>query len=156
MDDCRFDNWTRMVAEQTDRRSAVKGIAGGVAALAALARAQVGLAQDADVILEANCKGSGGKCKNNRDCCSKNCKKGKCECSGQGKSCKRDQGCCSGRCNGSKCDCGSQGDLCKNDGDCCSRNCKNNHCKCVKQGDRCKSNKDCCSKSCNTKGFCDR
>ena len=35
MDNCRFDNLTRVIAERADRRTAVKRFAGGIAALAA-------------------------------------------------------------------------------------------------------------------------
>jgi hypothetical protein len=154
VDDCRFDNWTRLVAT-SDRRTAVRGIAGSMAALALLARANLGLAEDT-VVLEANCKGTGGKCKQNKQCCSKKCnKKGKCVCAGAGAGCKRDNGCCSGKCKGTQCVCGDKGDLCKNDSDCCSKDCANGHCRCVKQGNRCNDNKVCCSGSCNSSGFCD-
>lgn len=160
MDDCRFDNWTRMVSEQTDRRTAVKGLAGGAAALLTLARAQLGLAQEADVTIEANCKGSDAKCNKDKECCSKKCKKhkkgrkGKCVCAGSGAGCKRDQGCCSGKCKDGKCRCGDKGDICKNNGDCCSKICSSGKCGCIKQGDRCNTNDQCCSGKCNSSGFC--
>ena len=160
MDDCRFDNWTRMVSGQTDRRKAVTGIAGGVAALLALARAELGIAQDADVTIENNCKGSDAKCRKNKECCSKKCQKkrrgrqGKCVCAGVDQGCKRDQGCCSGKCNGTQCVCGDQGDRCRKDGDCCSNVCSDQRCRCIRQGDRCNRSNECCSGRCNSSGFC--
>ena len=63
MDDCRFDNWTRMVAGKSDRRTAVEGLAGGAAALLTLARAELGIAQESDVALEAECRVNGAKCR---------------------------------------------------------------------------------------------
>lgn len=155
MDDCRFDNWTRLFAGEATRRTAVKGLTGGAAAVALLARAQLGLAQEGDdVALEANCRGNGAKCSANRNCCSKKCnKKGKCVCAGQGAACKRDNGCCSGVCRDTQCKCGDKGDFCQNDADCCSRICREGNCRCAKQGDRCKDNNACCSNSCSG-GFC--
>jgi hypothetical protein len=163
VDDCRFDNWTRTLVERSDRRAAVKGLAGGAAALLALARAELGLAQDADVALEKNCKGSDAKCNKDKECCSKKCKKkkrgrkGKCVCAGVNQGCKRDQGCCSGKCNGTQCVCGEKGDFCRKKADCCSNICSNQKCRCIKQGDRCDTNvtgKQCCSGKCNSNGFC--
>jgi hypothetical protein len=166
MDDCRFDNWTRLIGGETDRRSAVKGFAGGVAALLTMARAELGLAQDADLVVEAkNCKATNGKCQKDNDCCSLNCKlkkkkkknkkeKGTCKCSGQGNRCKRDSGCCNGVCRSGTCDCGEEDDFCSDDGDCCSRKCENGSCRCGRQGDRCNDNRACCSNSCNGNGFC--
>lgn len=153
MDDCRFDNWTRMFGEEADRRTAVKGVAGGAAALLTLAKAQLGLAQEADVTLDANCKGNNSKCSKDKDCCSKKCKKGKCKCAGAGAGCKRDNGCCSGTCRSGKCECGNKGDRCNNDSDCCSKNCRDGKCKCIRGGDRCDENKQCCSNRCSG-GFC--
>ena len=45
MDDCRFDNWTRKIGKLQDRRTALRDLAGAGVALAALARADLGLAQ---------------------------------------------------------------------------------------------------------------
>ncbi|MGH2618366.1 MAG: hypothetical protein ACRDJC_24310 [Thermomicrobiales bacterium] len=161
MDDCRFDNWTRTLVEKADRRTAVKGLAGGAAALLTLARAELGLAQSGDVTIEDNCKGNNAKCRKDKECCSKKCKKkgrkgrdGKCECAGAGQGCKRDQGCCSGKCQGTQCVCGDKGDRCRNDRDCCSNVCRDGNCRCVRQGDRCNRNNECCSNSCSSSGFC--
>lgn len=163
MDDCRFDNWTRMVSGQADRRSAVKGLAGGAAALLTLAKVELGIAQDADVVIENNCKGSDAKCRKDKECCSKQCKKkrrgrqGRCVCASVDQGCKRDQGCCSGRCNGTQCECGGKSDPCRKNGDCCSNICTNQKCECIKQGNRCDttvSGRQCCSGRCNSNGFC--
>lgn len=161
MDDCRFDNWTRMISGQTNRRAVVSGLAGGAAALLTLVRAELGIAQDADVAIEANCKGNDAKCSKDKECCSKKCRKkgrrgrnGKCECAGAGQGCKRDQGCCSGKCNGTQCVCGDKGDFCRKDGDCCSNVCASGRCNCIKQGNRCNRGVECCSGICNSSGFC--
>lgn len=161
MDDCRFDNWTRMVSGQANRRTAVKGFAGGLAALATLARAELGIAQSADVTLEGNnCKANDDQCRGDNECCSKKCKKkrkarkGKCVCAGAGAGCLRDQGCCSGKCNGTQCVCSNKDDICRNDSDCCSKICLNQKCGCVKQGNRCNAGNECCSGTCNGNGFC--
>jgi hypothetical protein len=158
MDDCRFDNWTRSIAGESTRRSAIKKLTAGAAALFTLARAELGIAQAADVTLEANCKGNNEKCKRDKECCSKKCKRGKCKCAGQGASCKRDKGCCSGVCRNSgggsgKCQCGDKGDFCNNNSDCCSKVCRDNNCRCIRGGDRCSENKECCSRRCSS-GFC--
>jgi len=160
MDDCRFDNWTRMVAGTSDRRTAVMRFAGGAAALLTLARAELGIAQASDVALEADCRVNDAKCKKDKDCCSFKCKKrrrdrkGKCKCAGQGARCQRDRGCCSGICRSGNCDCGDKGDLCSNDADCCSRRCENKACRCAQRNDRCDNNRACCSGTCGSDGFC--
>ena len=154
MDDCRFDNWTRSIAGESTRRSAIKQLAGGGAALLTLARAELGLAQDGTVDLEANCRGNGAKCNKKKDCCSKKCKNGKCRCAGAKAPCKRDKGCCSGVCRSGKCECGDKGDLCNNNSDCCSKVCRDGKCRCIRGGDRCNDNKECCSKRCSG-GFCE-
>jgi hypothetical protein len=154
VDDCRFDNWTRAIAGESTRRSAIKHLAGGAAALLTLARAELGLAQDGSVDLEANCNGNGAKCRKDKACCSKKCQKGKCVCAGNNASCKRDKGCCSGVCRSGKCECGDKGDLCNNNSDCCSKVCRDGHCRCIRGGDRCNENKECCSRRCSG-GFCE-
>ena len=162
MDDCRFDNWTRMVAGKSDRRTAVMGLAGGAAALLTLVRAELGIAQESGVDLEADCQVNGSKCRKDGNCCSFKCQKkgrrgrrrGKCVCAGQGANCKADRGCCSGLCRSGNCDCGDKGDLCSNDADCCSHRCENGACRCAQRNDRCDSNRGCCSGSCGADGFC--
>jgi hypothetical protein len=154
LDDCRFDNLTRIMAGESDRRTTVRKLAAGAAALAMLARAELGLAEGADVALEANCKGNNAKCKKDKDCCSKKCtNKGKCQCAGNNAPCKRDNGCCSGTCKSGKCECGDKGDYCKNNSDCCSKTCRDHKCRCIKGGNRCGENKECCSRKCSN-GFC--
>jgi hypothetical protein len=44
MDDCRFENWMRIAAGKSDRRTAVLGLAGGAPAALTLARAELGIA----------------------------------------------------------------------------------------------------------------
>ena len=154
MDDCRFDNWTRMFAGETTRRRAVKGLAGSAAALALLARAELGLTQEGEVSIEANCRGNGAKCSKNQNCCSKKCKRGKCKCAGAKEGCKRDKGCCSGVCRDGRCQCGDRGDFCNNNSDCCSNTCRSGKCECVGSGDRCNANRECCGSSTCSGGFC--
>jgi hypothetical protein len=165
MDDCRFDNWTRMVAGTSDRRTAVAGLAGGAAALLSLARAELGIAQEGDIALEADCRVNGARCRRDGNCCSLKCqvrgrrnrrrrRRGKCVCAGQGANCQRDRGCCSGICRSGNCDCGNKGDFCSNDADCCSRRCESGACRCAQRNDRCDNNRACCSGSCGTDGFC--
>ena len=169
MDDCRFDNWTRMVAGKRDRRTTVMGIAGGAAALLTLARAELGIAQESDVDLEAECRDNGERCRRDSNCCSVNCKvrrrrggrgrtrrsrRGRCQCAQQGDRCKRDIGCCSGICRTGNCDCGLQGEFCSSDNDCCSNNCSGQKCQCVKRGDRCTGDRECCGNNRCNGGFC--
>jgi hypothetical protein len=142
MDECRFDNWTRMLGALQDRRAAVKELAAAGAALVAPARADLGLAQEGDVIAEG-CRGGGVSCRRNNQCCSGKCnrkrrkkrnrndrdKKGRrrddgvCKCLGNGKSCRKDAACCKGRCDpdSRRCRCIPRNDLCEQDGDCCGR-----------------------------------
>ena len=60
MDDCRFDNWTRMLGALQDRRAALKEMVAAGVALVALARADLGLAQD-EALIEG-CGLSGDPC----------------------------------------------------------------------------------------------
>lgn len=110
MDDVRFDDLSRSIGEQTDRRGMLKAAAGGTLALlgvGALGRA----AAAQDVSAESN-GFDGDKCKNNNDC-----KKGL-KCKGNGR-CEYKKGCG-----------GKKGDACKNNGDCCGKlRCKNKKCK---------------------------
>ena len=117
MDSNRFDNISRRIGEQSDRRGMLKTAAGGaLALLGATTLSRVALGQD--VQAEAGFK--------NQNCNSdKNCKKGlfcndngKCEyvkkCGGKGgDACKKSNDCCKGfRCN---------------DNDKCKRKKKNNN-----------------------------
>jgi hypothetical protein len=161
LDNCRFDYRTRSVAGTSDRRTAVKGLAGAAAALLSLAQAGLGLAQNA----ERTCKVNDASCTRDNDCCSFKCKvrnkrrnnrrnRGTCKRAGEGQRCQRDNGCCSGVCRNTQCRCGDKGDFCNNDSDCCSRICQNNNCRCARSGDRCRDSRDCCSGICGSDGFC--
>jgi hypothetical protein len=147
MDDCRFDNWTRMIGKLQDRRAALKDLAGAGVALVALARADLGFAQEKGVLIEG-CRLSGDPCSRNSQCCSDICKgrkrkqrngkgengnrrrnrdTGTCECRGSGKNCRQDAACCEGRCdpNEGVCRCVGANGACNVDNDCCgSRICQ--------------------------------
>ena len=110
MDAGQFDDLTRSVGEQPDRRGMLKAtIAGalGLLGLGALSEDALGKGFD------------GQKCKKN-----KNCKTGL-KCKGSKKKRKKNKGRC--RYNGG---CGKTGDACRNNADCCgSRKCRNNNCR---------------------------
>ena len=72
MDDCRFDNWTRMLGALQDRRAALKEMAAAALALTALARADLGFAQEEDALVEG-CRLSGDECSRKSQCCSNIC-----------------------------------------------------------------------------------
>jgi hypothetical protein len=161
MDNCRFDNWTRIIAAQTDRRTAVKGFAGGIAALATLARVELGFAQDGDVGVEVKCNVNGQQCKNASQCCSLRCKKrrrrdsrGNCKAALAGQPCKADIGCEKGVCRNGACVCGTTNDFCTTNDDCCSNNCLSGKCKCIGENDRCGSGGNCCGSTTCKNGFC--
>lgn len=151
MDECRFDNLTRMMAGLKDRRAALRDMTGAGLALVSLAKADLGLAAEEDVLVEG-CRLSGEKCDKNQQCCSGDCrgakkkknkkdgKKGKrregeCRCLGEGDNCSKDSACCRGYCN-------------PNDG----------RCRCIPDNSRCDRDQDCCRGSCqrdkNGIGFC--
>lgn len=154
MDDCRFDNLTRMLGRVRDRRTAIKDVAAASTALISLARADLGLAAEDDVLIEG-CRLTGERCKRNNNCCSNKCHRkrrkkkkhrndggnnnrrqkdkkgdGTCQCLGNGKSCSKDAACCKGHCdvNERKCRCVPANDRCNKDQDCCSKR------KCVDDG----------------------
>lgn len=133
MDDCRFDNWTRMLGGLRDRRTAFKEVAGAGIALISLARADLGLAEEDDVLTEG-CRLTGERCKRNNNCCSNKCKKGKkrgknnkgekeCRCLKNGRKCKKDAACCKGHCdrNTRKCTCTPANDTCSSHSQCCGK-----------------------------------
>ena len=153
MDDCRFDNWTRMLGALQDRRAALKEVAAAGAALVALARADLGFAQSDDALIEG-CRLSGDPCSRKGQCCSGICHgrkrrrrhdkrddnnhhhrrrerdSGTCGCRSNGKSCSRDAACCGGRCdpNDNVCRCVGANGVCNTDSDCCgSRICKSDN-----------------------------
>ena len=72
MDECRFDNWTRLLGGLQDRRAALRELVGAGAALVALARADLGFAAEDDVLIEG-CRLSGEGCSRNKQCCSNKC-----------------------------------------------------------------------------------
>ncbi|MCC7022927.1 MAG: hypothetical protein IT338_08875 [Thermomicrobiales bacterium] len=141
MDDCRFDNLTRMLGGLQDRRSALRTLTGAGAALISLARADLGLAADDDVLIEG-CRLTGERCKRNNNCCSGVCKgrkkhdkngkkkrEGECKCLGNGKKCKKDAACCKGFCDpkDNRCRCVGSNQTCNKDSDCCgNRKCVSN------------------------------
>jgi hypothetical protein len=121
MDDRQFDDMTRVVGMQADRRGLVKAAAGGVLGLVGLsALADRVLAED--VVAEAKCK-KDKDCSGNKVCDNKKCVE-----------CKSDRNC-------------SGGSVCKQNK--CVRKCNNNNdCKknefCVKKECvECKSDRDC-------------
>lgn len=142
MDECRFDNLTRMMAGLKDRRAALRDMTGAGLALVSLAKADLGLAAEDDVLVEG-CRLSGEKCDKDHQCCSGDCKgskkkkkkdkngkkrkrkEGKCRCRSEGSSCNKDSACCRGYCN-------------KNDG----------RCRCVPDNGACNRNQDCCKGTC--------
>jgi hypothetical protein len=152
MDECRFDNWTRMLGAIQDRRTALKDVVAAGAALVSLARLDLGLAQEDEVTIEG-CRLTGNRCDRNKQCCSNKCNRkrrkrrkhkdgdhkrrrrrstGTCGCLGNGKKCRKDAACCKGRCdvNDRRCRCVPANDLCNKDSDCCGRrNCRQGVCK---------------------------
>ncbi len=109
MDTNRFDNISRQIGEQTDRRGMLKTAAGGTLALlgmGALSRAALGQ----DIEAEGGYKGQNCKkdanCKKGLTC---NISRGKCEykknCGGKkGDACKKNKDCCGGfQCKNKKC-----------------------------------------------------
>jgi hypothetical protein len=148
MDECRFDNWTKMFGGILDRRTALKQVAGAGVALMALARVELGLAQDEEVGIEG-CRLSGESCDRHKQCCSNKCKgrkrrrrrrneddrrrrrrredrSGTCRCLGNGANCNKDAACCRGRCdpNERRCRCVPPNDICTKDDDCCRGSCQ--------------------------------
>ena len=157
MDECRFDNWTRMLGALQDRRAAVRELAAAGAALVGLARLDLGLAQEDDVSIEG-CRLTGERCDRKKQCCSNKCNRkrkkkrnrndnnnnggnnrrrdrrgsGQCGCLGAGKKCRKDAACCKGRCdvNDRRCRCIPANDICNKNDDCCgNRVCTQGVCK---------------------------
>jgi hypothetical protein len=145
MDECRFDNLTRMMAGLKDRRAALRDMTGAGLALVSLAKADLGLAAADDVLVEG-CRLSGEKCDKDHQCCSGDCrggkkkkkkkndkngkknrrKEGECRCRGEGDSCSKDAACCRGYChpNDGRCRCIPDNTTCNRDQDCCRGTCK--------------------------------
>lgn len=151
---------TRMLGRLRDRRTALRDVAAAGLAVISLARADLGLAADDDVLLEG-CRFTGEHCKRNNNCCSNKCHRkrrkkkrknrdgggggnnrnrrrrdrkgdGTCQCLKHGKSCNKDAACCKGRCdpNERRCRCIPANDVCNRDEDCCSGR------RCVDRGGR--------------------
>lgn len=107
MDSNRFDALTRSLAGAADRRTALRGMAAGAAALAGLGIAARAGAQPA---AEGN-RGPGKKCNKNTQC-------------GRGLRCGND-----GKCEYKGRNCGRSGDTCDTTGQCCgSRTCRRGKC----------------------------
>ncbi|MFT4039821.1 MAG: hypothetical protein QM692_16710 [Thermomicrobiales bacterium] len=142
MDECRFDNWTRMLGGMIDRRTALRDMTGAGVALVTLAKADLGLAADDEVLIEG-CRLSGDKCDKGSQCCSGDCKgakkkkkkkngkkrpkkQGECRCKGEGDGCSKDSACCRGYCdkNEGRCRCTPDNSTCSKDQDCCRGTCK--------------------------------
>jgi hypothetical protein len=166
MDDCRFDNWTRMFSGIRDRRTALRDLTAAGAALVSLAGLDLGLVSAEDVQVEG-CRLSGDSCDKDKQCCSGICKgkkkkkkkknrnnnnnnnnnnkgkrnrdSGECKCLSSGSSCNRDAACCRGFCdaNDGRCRCVGQGGTCNRDQDCCDGTCRSDN-----QGNRfCNNNR---------------
>lgn len=151
MDVCRFDNLTRMMAGLKDRRAALRDMTGAGLALVSLAKADLGLAAEDDVLVEG-CRLSGDKCDKNNQCCSGDCKGGKKKKKKKnGKNRKRKQG---------ECKCRNEGSSCNKDAACCRGYCKPNEgrCRCIPDGTQCSRSQDCCRGNCkedkNGNKFC--
>lgn len=145
MDECRFDNWTRLIAGLRDRRAAIKEMTGAGLALVSLARADLGFAAEDDVLVEG-CRLAGDACSRNSQCCSDFCKgrkrkkkkkderggknrrreDGECRCVNSGSTCTKDAACCRGFCNlnDNRCRCTPEGATCNNNDDCCKGTCR--------------------------------
>ena len=111
MDPTRFDEWTKAIGATGSRRSALRLLAGGAAAL--LGRAGLEAA--------AACIGTGEPCAESPHCCSGACsaeRRGepplrRC-CLAKGRRCKKGAQCCSGACNRKtrRCACLADGKAC--------------------------------------------
>lgn len=141
MDVCRFDNLARMMAGLKDRRAALRDMTGAGLALVSLAKADLGLAAEDEVLIEG-CRLSGEKCDRDKQCCSNDCRgskrsrkkdgknrrrsEGECRCRGEGDSCSKDSACCRGYCspNDARCRCIPDNTACSRDQDCCRGTCR--------------------------------
>jgi hypothetical protein len=154
MDDCRFDNWTRMLGKLQDRRVALKELAGAGAALFSLAKLDLGLVQAQDVNI-AGCKAPGQGCSKAGDCCSNKCTNStKKECKKKKKGKKKK---CSNKNVDGVCKCIDLGNNGCGGRDiaCCKGHCEGDTCKCVGPKGICNTNEDCCENRKCTGGFCE-
>jgi hypothetical protein len=164
MDDCRFDNWTRMLGKLQDRRVALKELAGAGTALFSLLKLDLGLVQAQEVGI-AGCGIPGESCSKDGDCCSDKCSnstkrvcdkkkssKGKGKKKGHSKpkkKCRNENvagvcGCIDRNKNG--CD--------GRDGACCNGRCAGDTCVCVEPKSFCRTDKDCCDDKPCTNNLC--
>lgn len=108
------------------------------------------------------CRGPGGGCSIDSDCCNANCVSGQCgatACTAQGQACQSGATCCSGVCNANTCaaiaggSCKVLGETCNLNGECCSTLCRSGRCAkayyCQPNGDRCSANAECCGAACS-------
>ena len=152
MDNCRFDNWTRMFGALRSRRAAIGELLGAAGALFALARFEVGLAAAADVNIE-DCRETNVECTRDTQCCSGVCagrkrrrrrrgggrnrrgrrdrRTGNCRCKRFGTSCRNSAACCNGTCDpgSATCTCVTRNNICRTDQDCCDNFCNNGLCR---------------------------
>jgi hypothetical protein len=146
MDDCRFDNWTRMLGRLQARRAALKEMAGAGAALFSLAKLDLGLVQAQDVgIAAGGCKVPGASCSRPGDCCANKCSnRSKRECSKK-KGKKKKKKCKNVNVDG-VCGCIDKGNngCGGRDAACCNGFCDGDTCRCVGASGRCNVKDDCC------------
>ena len=102
MDPSRFEELSRRVGAATDRRAALKTLAGAVAGALVAVRGE----EAAAGIPIVHCKAPGKRCDKDQRCCSGNCRKGICTCAKRGRPCwdpLEGALCCSQRCSDGKC-----------------------------------------------------
>ena len=73
MDDCRFENWSGWWPARVTGGPLSWGLPEAPPAPLTLARAELGIAQESGVALEADCRVNGGTCGKDNDCCSGSC-----------------------------------------------------------------------------------
>jgi hypothetical protein len=107
-----------------------------------------------------SCLKFGSACVANADCCSSDCKNGRCSypaCASDGLACATGGDCCSQTCTGGKCvslnaTCKTLGNACSTGSDCCSSFCTGGTCQassfCGQAGDSCSTGTDCCTGTC--------
>ena len=155
MDGRSFDVVAKSFVTSSPRRTAARLLAGG-ALSAALARLGLG-----EVATEAaaTCRAIGKKCRRNRECCSKLCKRGTCRCRREGTSCTSYETCCSGSCDflidGGTC-APCRGQPCTAERPCCGgQTCTNGYCGgCRDRGVSCADSSQCCFSDCGSIGAC--
>ncbi len=122
MDGQRFDLIGKWLATRENRRTTLRGLAAGAVA--------IGLGRLTLEEAAAKCKNDGGKCKKDKECCSKKCKGNKCRCktlretctgtsSTAGNTCCGDLYCTTNACGETNRCCKVLNEECKSDCDCC-------------------------------------